>query len=75
MEVERTIEPEPAPEGQLFPESQIETVAPQPKEKEKEKEKKHNESCFKLRFKKLGTKLNEAWGGLYDSIIEENANE
>ena len=44
-------------------------------QKEKEKEKKHNESCFKLRFKKLGTKLNEAWGGLYDSIIEENANE
>jgi hypothetical protein len=33
VEVERTIEPEPAPEGQLFPESQIETVAPQPKEK------------------------------------------
>jgi hypothetical protein len=64
--VETKIESEPAPEGQLFPESQVEKVEPKPKEP-----KKQNDGCLRLRFKKLGTKINEAWGGLYDSIIEE----
>lgn len=26
--------------------------------------------CLKLRFKKLGSKINEAWGGLYDELEE-----
>ena len=67
VEVEREVEPEPAPEGQLFPESQVETVAAKPKEKAN----KEKGNCLRIRFKKLGTKINEAWGGLYDSIIEE----
>ena len=74
VEVEREVEPElkpvpepeQAPEGQLFPESQVETVVP-----EKPKEKGRKENSIRIRFKKLGNKLNEAWGGLYDSIIEE----
>ena len=66
VEVETNIEAEPAPEGQLFPDSQVEKVAPKPKES-----KKSNDGCLRVRFKKLSSKINEAWGGLYDSIIEE----
>ena len=38
------------------------------------KEKKNKENCLKVTFKKIGTKFNEAWGGLYDSVNEDFAN-
>ena len=68
VEMEGTNETEAAPDGMLFPESQIETVEP------KKKEKKNKENCLKVTFKKIGTKFNEAWGGLYDSVNEDFAN-
>jgi cell division ATPase FtsA len=60
---------ESIPEGQLFPESQIETVV-------QVKEPKKKRDCgIKITFKKLGTKINEAWGGLYESLNEDISNE
>ena len=70
------VEEEPAPEGMLFPESQIETVTPAPAPvsapKSKEARKKGK---FQFTITKLGAKINEAWGGLYDSINEDISNE
>ena len=67
-EVEVEVE-EVAPEGQLFPESQIEIVKPEPRRREP------RENCLKVTFKKIGSKINEAWGGLYDSINEDISND
>ena len=36
---------------------------------------KRDSSCLRLRFKKLGSKVNQCWGGLYDSIVEEQKND
>ena len=63
------VEEEKAPEGELFPESQIEKVKPEPKKREP------RENCLKVTFKKIGSRINEAWGGLYDSINEDIAND
>ena len=67
-EVEVEVE-EVVPEGQLFPESQIETVKPEPRRREP------RENSLKVTFKKIGSKINEAWGGLYDSINEDISND
>lgn len=67
-EVEVEVE-EVAPEGQLFPKSQIETVKPEPRRREP------RENGLKVTFRKIGTKINEAWGGLYDSINEDISND
>lgn len=67
-EVEVEVE-EVAPEGQLFPESQIEIVKPEPRRREP------RENSLKVTFKKIGSKINEAWGGLYDSINEDISND
>ena len=68
-EVQVEVEEEKAPEGELFPESQIEKVKPEPKKREP------RENCLKVTFKKIGSRINEAWGGLYDSINEDIAND
>lgn len=70
IEIEEvTVEDETRPEGQLFREDEIEKVIPV-------KEPKKKKDCsIKVTFKKLGSRLNEAWGGLYESINEDIDNE
>ena len=60
---------ETAPAGELFSDSEIEKVEP------KKKEKKKKENCLKVTFRKIGSKFNEAWGGLYDNVNEDFAND
>jgi len=65
IENENPVRKEEAPEGMLFPESEIETIAPKPRA---------TRSGIRLTFEKLSSKLNEAWGGLYDSINDDEQN-
>ena len=68
--VETLSEEDVTEEGELFPRSHIETIDVKTPEK-----KKNNDSCLKVRFRKLGSRIGEAWGGLYDILNEDISNE